>query len=120
MKKVGVLIVEDDAPTARTLAKMLVEDGFKIELAFDGAGAIARLGRGNLPDVLVVDYRLPHVDGLAVAAYARSLNPVMPIIFLTSYPELIARAKGKLNPAPVILGKPLSYPDLTAELVRAS
>ena len=115
---VTVLIVEDDARSARTLGKMLVEDGFEIELAFDGAGAIARLGRGGVPDVLVVDYRLPHVDGLAVAAYARSLRPDLPIIILTSYPEVVAQAQLKLQPPALILTKPLVYADLARELAR--
>ena len=117
-RRVTVLIVEDDARTARTLAKMLGEDGFEVELAFDGAGAIARLGRGGIPDVLVVDYRLPHVDGLAVAAYARSLRPDLRVIVLTSYPEVVAQAKSTLNPPAAIFTKPLTYADLTAELSR--
>jgi len=119
-RSITVLIVEDDARTARTLGKMLVEDGFQIELAFDGAGAIARLGRGAIPDVLVVDYRLPHIDGLAVAAYARSLRADVPVIILTSYPEVVAQAKSKLDPAPVVFSKPLVYSELMAELSRLS
>ena len=117
-ERVTVLIVEDDARSARTLGKMLVEDGFDTELAFDGAGAIARLGRGAIPDVLLVDYRLPHVDGLAVAAYARSLRPDLPIIMLTSYPEVVAQARSTLNQPPVMLTKPLVYADLTGQLSR--
>jgi two-component system response regulator MprA len=113
-----VLIVEDDARSARTLGKMLVEDGFEVELAFDGAGAIARLGRGAVPDVLVVDYRLPHVDGLAVAVYARSLRPGLPIVILTSYPEVVAKARSRLDPPALVLTKPLAYAELTAELAR--
>jgi two-component system response regulator MprA len=113
-----VLIVEDDARTARTLGKMLNEDGFDTEIAFDGAGAIARLGRGAVPDVLVVDYRLPHVDGLAVAVYARSLRADLPVIILTSYPEVVALARSRLDPPPVVLAKPLTYADLIGELTR--
>jgi CheY-like chemotaxis protein len=117
---VRVLLVEDDARSARTLAKMLDEDGFSTEIAFDGASAIARLGRGAMPDVLLVDYRLPHIDGLAVAAYARSIKPDLPVIMLTSYSEVVAHARSNLNPAPVILAKPLVYGDLTAELTRVT
>lgn len=115
---VQVLIVEDDARTARTLARMLEEDGYTAEVTFDGASAIARLGRGPPPDVLVVDYRLPHLDGLAVAGFARSKKPDLRIIFITSYAEVIAHSKQTLDPPPVILSKPLVYRDLVTELRR--
>src|SRR5262245_60230148 len=113
-----LLIVEDDAPVARTLARMLREDGFEVELAFDGAAAIAGLGRKPVPDVVVVDYRLPHVDGMAVAAYARSRRPGVPVIFVSSYPEVLREVQPKLDPAPLVLMKPLIYGDLTSELKR--
>ena len=116
--EVSILIVEDDARSARTLARMLTDDGYATEIAFDGASAIARLGRDPLPDVLLVDYRLPHVDGLAVATYARTRRPDMRLIFLTSYAELVERAPTMLDPPPVVLSKPVSYSDVTAELSR--
>jgi two-component system response regulator MprA len=118
--KTSILIVEDDAPSARTLARMLTDDGYATEIAFDGARAIARLGRDPLPDVLLIDYRLPHVDGIAVATYARTRRPDMRLIFLTSYAELVARTHSALAPPMVILAKPVSYAELTAELARAS
>jgi len=111
-----VLLVEDDAPTARTLAHMLTEDGFDVEIAFDGATAIAGLGRGPRPDVVVVDYWLPNVDGLTVAEYARSRYPGIPIVIVTSYAEVVARAKSNLDPRPVLISKPVIYKDLVSEL----
>src|SRR5262247_1561305 len=107
-----LLLVEDDAPVARTLAHMLGEDGFEVEVAFDGVSAIARLGREPRPSALVLDYWLPNIDGLAVADYARSRYPGIPIIIVTSYAEIVARVQSRLDPAPVVLCKPLSYADL--------
>jgi CheY-like chemotaxis protein len=119
-KGVLVLVVEDDARTARMLARMLEEDGYTTEVTFDGAAAVGRLAQRPMPDVLVVDYRLPHIDGLAVAAYARSIKPDVRVIVITSYAEVIARAHQTLDPPPVILSKPLVYRDLMAELSRAT
>jgi len=113
-----VLLVDDDARPARTLAHMLGEDGYSVELAFDGASAIERIGRVPELDVLVLDYMLPHVNGLAVASYARSRWKSIPIIFLTSYLEVLRRATSTLSPPIVLLCKPLSYGDLTRELDR--
>ena len=113
-----VLLVEDDVPVARTLAHMLGEDGFEVEIAFDGVSAIARLHRDPRPGAIVVDYWLPNIDGLVVADYARSRFPGVPIIIVTSYAEVVARAKSKLDPVPVLISKPLSYADLVVELNR--
>jgi two-component system response regulator MprA len=116
-ERMRVLIVEDDARTARTLSQMLEEDGYNVELSFDGASAIARLGRDPAPDALVVDYRLPHVDGMVVARYARSRYPRIPVFVVSSYMEVVAQTP-PLDPPAVMLTKPLVYRELTDELAR--
>ncbi|MDQ3031184.1 MAG: response regulator [Myxococcota bacterium] len=108
-----VLIAEDDAQAARVLARMLREDGYDVEVVLDGAAAISRLSQGRMPDALVVDYRLPHADGLAVARYARMLSARVCVVLVTSYFEVIEpliQDESSLK----VLSKPLVY----AELVR--
>jgi CheY-like chemotaxis protein len=111
-----VLVVDDDVRTVRLLARLLGEDGFDVEVAADGAAAIARLSRSPAPDMLVTDLRMPHADGLSVARYARAQRPGMPIFIVTGYPELISRIDDVLSPVAMVFTKPLSYPDLTAAM----
>lgn len=111
-----VLVVDDDVRTTRLLAKLLMEDGFEVEVAADGATAIARLSRGPLPDLLVTDLRMPHADGLAVARYARAQAPSIPIFIVTGYPELVTRINTMLSPVARVFPKPLAYPELTAAM----
>ena len=113
-----ILVVDDDARTARLLARMLREDGFDVDLALDGAAAIGRLARSPMPDVLVTDLRLPYADGVAVASYARSRQPRLPVLVVTGYPNLVAREGDVLDPAPTVLSKPLDYTALGDELRR--
>jgi CheY-like chemotaxis protein len=110
-----ILVVDDDARSARTLANMLREDGYDVDVAIDGATAIARLTRAPMPSVLVTDLRLPNADGHAVSAFARSRDARIPIIMVTGYPQL---ASQKLSPKPIVLTKPLDYADLSAALAR--
>ena len=110
-----ILVVDDDARSARTLANMLREDGYQVDVAIDGASAIARLTRKPMPSVLVTDLRLPNADGYAVSAFARSRNAEIPIIMVTGYPHLAAQ---NLEPKPIVLTKPLDYADLSAALAR--
>ena len=113
-----ILIVDDDVRTARILARMLREDGFDVELAVDGAAAINRLARSPMPDVLVTDLQMPHADGVAVASYARSRRPGLPVLIVTGYPDLVSRDGDALDPAPTVLSKPLDYARLGDELRR--
>jgi two-component system response regulator MprA len=95
---------------------MLREDGYEVEVAWDGASAIGRLTRSPPPDVLVTDLNLPHADGGAVSEYARSRRPLLPIVIMTGYPELAARLDRALSPMPIVLTKPLEYARLTDAL----
>ncbi len=114
---VKLLLVEDEATSARTLARLLREDGFEVEVAFNGADAIGKLTRDTLPDALVTDLRMPLVDGMAVARYARSRRPEMPVVFVTGYPQLAAA--GRLDPAPAVHTKPVDYRELRRHLCDA-
>jgi two-component system response regulator MprA len=115
-----VFVVEDDVSDARMLAQLLREDGYDVEVAFDGAAAITRLAQAPTPHVLIVDYKLPHVDGLAIAGFARSRDASMEVVVITGYPDIVERAAvpagGRLR---AVLTKPLIYADLTAQLELA-
>jgi len=96
------------------LARMLREDGFRVDLTFDGATAISRLARKPIPDALLTDYRMPTVDGITVATYARSLDEEMPIFFLTGYPKIIASKSKELGAH--VHPKPIDYAALRDEI----
>lgn len=113
---VQILLVEDDPRTAKVLARMLREDGFQVEVARDGAIAIGRLTRPPVPDVLIADVRLPHVDGIAVARYARSLNASLPVILTTSYAQQAFAAEREMSPPPLVFAKPYEYRLLAEKL----
>jgi two-component system response regulator MprA len=111
-----ILVVDDDARTARLLVRMLCEDGYEAELAVDGAGAIGRLARSPLPDILVTDLKLPYADGVAVARYAQSRCPRLPVFVITGHPEFMRDLEGSFDPAPVVFTKPIDYAVLSDQL----
>jgi len=111
-----ILVVDDDVRTARLLVRMLEDDGFLAELATDGAAAIGRLARLPIPDVLVTDLRMPYADGMAVAQFARSRCPSLPVFVVTGYPDLVAKLEASLEPRAVVHTKPLDYAALSDEL----
>jgi two-component system response regulator MprA len=110
-----VLIAEDDAQGARALARLLRDDGYDVEVVLDGAAAIARLSRPPMPQIVIVDYRLPHADGLAVARYARSRSDGVTIVLATSYLEAIEPLIDEATRM-IVVSKPIRYAELAARL----
>ena len=113
-----VLVVDDDVRTARLLVRLLRDDGFEVERCTDGACAVARLGRHPMPRALITDLRMPHVDGMSVARYARSRSPTMPVFVMTGYPNLVEAAE--LSPPAFVHTKPIDYQRLSDELRKAA
>jgi two-component system response regulator MprA len=97
---------------------MLRDDGFDAEVAIDGAAAVRRLRRSPTPDVLVTELQVPHVDGLALARFARSHRRTLPVMLVTNYPELAALPPDAFDPATTVFSKPLDYARLHEELER--
>ena len=116
-RTVRVLLVDDDRRNARLLARMLREDGFVVEVLLGGAAAVGRLARDPLPDAIITELRMPHVDGIAVARFARSRRPDVCVMFLTGYPNLLAEVRC-FDPEPLIYTKPVNYASLSAALLE--
>jgi CheY-like chemotaxis protein len=111
-----VLLVDDDLRTARRMADMLREDGFAVELASDGAAAIARLSRSPVPDALVTELTTAHADGLAVGRFARNQRPGIPVLVLTGYPNLFHADAFAGGPPATLFTKPVEYAALRSAL----
>ena len=114
-----VLLVDDDLRTARCMADLLREDGFAVEIARDGAAAVARLSRSPVPDALVTELTTAHADGVAVGRFARSQRPGLPVLFVTGYPNLFDPDALGVGPPAQLFTKPVEYGDLK-EALRAA
>ena len=87
-----VLIAEDDAIIRLDLREMLEEEGFEVLEVGDGAAAVA-LARAERPDLILLDVKMPVMDGLT-AARQLSEERIAPIVILTAYSqrELVEQA----------------------------
>src|SRR6266704_3392378 len=77
-----VLVVEDDAPLAATLERVLVAEGHEVEVTGDGIDAVRR-ARARAPDLVVLDLMLPGADGVTVCRRMRE-TAQFPILMLTA------------------------------------
>ena len=88
-----VLVVEDTDHVRRMLTEMLSLDGFDVSSVADGRAAVAAV-RDDRPDVVVLDFKMPGMDGLACARAIRDVEPAQQMIIYTAFvdPELQAAA----------------------------
>ena len=80
-----ILIVEDEPDLNRMLSDFLTSRGYLCESAFDGTSALAAFYR-EVPDLVILDLNLPHIDGMEVARTIRTAHNT-PIIMLTARGE---------------------------------
>jgi two-component system response regulator MprA len=113
----NVLIVDDDGPVRRTLARTLAAEGYATVLASDGGAALAEVERAQ-PDVIVLDAIMPGLDGLAVARRLRAKGVSVPILMLTARDAVGDRVAGLDAGADDYLVKPFATEELLAR-VRA-
>ena len=79
-----VLVADDEPSVRRLLSRLLENKGFLVDEAADGPAALARLHAGHY-DLLIVDLKMPEIDGLTVARVARQATPDLKIIVVTGH-----------------------------------
>jgi len=111
-----VLLVEDDRTIATNLYDYLSTRGFEMDLAHDGAAAIARIGAETY-DVLVLDLGLPRIDGAGVLDHLRrTLGSGTPVLILTARDALAAKLDAFALGADDYLVKPFALAEVAARL----
>jgi two-component system, OmpR family, response regulator MprA len=110
-----VLVVDDDPPLRRMLARTLTAEGYEVTVAADGGGALAEAER-TAPDVIVLDVAMPGLDGLTVARRLRGKGLPTPILMLTARDAVPDRVAGLEAGADDYLVKPFAVQELIARL----
>ncbi|MDE2896776.1 MAG: response regulator transcription factor, partial [Chloroflexota bacterium] len=109
-----VLIVEDEASLARTIAYNLRRQGYDVETASDGERALD-LANATRPDMVVLDLMLPGMDGFEVCRQIRRTSAV-PVLMLTARDDEIDRVVGLEIGADDYMTKPFSMRELIARV----
>ncbi len=117
-----VLMVDDDSMVREVLAGEMEARGFLVTTANDAAAALALLDGGQATDLLITDYAMAGMNGLALIGQARRRRPDLPALLLTGFAE--ARAESALSSGQdrltVLLRKPIAGEELArqASLLR--
>ena len=114
MKPRRVLVVEDERTIAESVAARLRAEGFAVDIAVDGPGAVAAT-RQIRPDLVVLDVMLPGFDGLEVCRRIQAERPV-PVLMLTARDDENDLLVGLAVGADDYLTKPFSLRVLAARV----
>jgi CheY-like chemotaxis protein len=107
-----ILVVDDIPDVLELTATVLEEAGYGVICCRGSREALAVLGDGHNIDLLVTDITMPGIDGLELARQARAQRPLLPVLYLTAYAELLA------DKTQVVLGPILRKPYRVAEFAR--
>ena len=114
---IRILLIEDEIEIADFLLRGLREEGFTVERAADGAEGWHYL-TSSIWDVVLLDWWLPGMDGLALLRRFRQAKHKTPVLFLTARDAVSDRVRGLDSGADDYLCKPFAFEELLAR-VRA-
>jgi CheY-like chemotaxis protein len=114
-----VLVAEDHADSRLMLRTMLELSGARVVEAEDGEAAV-RVAASERPDLILMDWNLPHMDGLAALRRIRESAGLRqtPVVIMTGYGDDDYRAAALSAGSAGFLVKPISYQDFHRTLKR--
>ena len=110
-----LLLIEDEARLASSLKQGLEEEGFQVDHTPSGRQG-QKMALENAYDILLVDWRLPDLDGKSVIEHLRQKKRTYPILMLTALGDVDHRVAGLNAGADDYLPKPFKFDELLARL----
>ncbi len=120
MPSIRVLIVDDELDFASTLAERLRLRDIEAEAVGGAEEALARLQAGLRPDVVLLDLKMPAIDGLAALTLLKQEDPTMEAILLTGHGSTTAAMEGMRRGLFDYLMKPVDIGELVAKIREAA
>lgn len=109
-----LLVVEDEPKAAAYLRKGLTEEGYVVEVAHSGVDGLY-MASVHEYDLVILDWMLPGIDGLAILAALRQTRSV-PVLMLTARGQIEDRVRGLQSGADDYLVKPFAFSELVARV----
>lgn len=112
-----VLVVEDTDHVRQMLTDMLELDGFEVASVGNGQEAVDAIDH-LAPDIVVLDLKMPGMDGISTARAISATRPGLPMILYTAFVDDVVRTEAAAAGVAVCLGKVEGLPALGREIRR--
>ena len=116
--KLAVYVVDDDVGVLGSLRFLLETDGYEVR-TFRSGTALLNATRPAEVDCLVIDYKMPDMNGLDLVAQLRSGHVVAPVILITGYPDDKIAERAAAAGIERVLMKPLLGDNLSKQIKSA-
>ncbi len=113
-----ILIVDDEPFICEILSRLMKKEGFVPVTAHDGDSAMEKL-RLEVPNVLLLDFRMPGMNGMEVMKKAKRLDPDLPVVMITAYADIQGAVEAMREGAHDYLAKPFEHHEVIRIVRRA-
>ncbi|MFH1242427.1 MAG: sigma-54 dependent transcriptional regulator [Pseudomonadota bacterium] len=113
-----ILIIDDDDQLRKSFDKLLTEEGFTVESAASGEEGL-KIVRKNLPDLVILDMRLPGMNGLETFEAIHEIEPKLPVVIMTAYGTTETAIEATKMGAFDYILKPFEIPDMLVVISQA-
>lgn len=111
MKQGRILVVDDEEIARRNLSHVLEREGYEVDCAQDGAGALALLAEKSY-QLLLTDLRMPGIDGLELLRQTKSRWPETEVVMITAHANASSAVEAMSSGAFYYVEKPFRLPDV--------
>jgi len=115
MQEIKILLVEDEKKIADAVAMGLREQGYAVEVAFDGKIGL-RFFESNEFNLVILDVNLPGINGFELCRLIRNKNKAIPVIMLTALQSLTDKVDGFEAGADDYIAKPFEFKELVVRI----
>ena len=106
-----ILVVDDEPEFCRLFANVLVDLGYQVSTATEGREGLAKI-RDNPPDILFLDIKMPHMDGLECLRRIRKIKRKFVVVVMTGHGDIQSAREAMRLGADEYISKPFDLDDL--------
>ena len=115
----NILLVDDEEPFVETMTKRLTKKGLNVVGAYSGHEALSKLESNKLVDVVILDVKMPGMDGIEALQEIKKRFPLIEVIMLTGHATVESAIDGMKLGAYDYLMKPCDIDQLLAKIQEA-
>ena len=120
MKKIKLLLVDDEVPFVETMTKRLKKRDFSVDSAHSGPEALQLLENNDQIEVIVLDVKMPGMDGIETLRKIKARYPLVEVVMLTGHATVESAIEGMRFGAFDYLMKPCDIDQLVSKVTEAA
>ncbi len=115
-----IMLVDDEVPFVETMTKRLAKRNLTVITAFSGQEALEKLDKNRNLDVIILDVKMPGMDGIETLGEIKKAHPLVEVVMLTGHATVETAIEGMKSGAYDYLMKPCNIDQLIQKVKEAT